>query len=492
MINLKGVPEFSKKMVMTYKNAITGDIITTLVSCFKDSQRSTIELSKNFKSDDILISALMIWTYVRENIKYKKDADGLQVIQLPGALIRRSHLGGDCKSQSLLISSLLYNLGADNVRLRFVSYRNNKIPTHVYTVFDYKGKTIPVDSVIKKFNYELPFTYKTDEKMNVYALSGIEGRNREQILQNHLNKAERGSFCHYLIFKALQREKGIPGIPKTLTDTEFSYYQKKLKTHIDFHIRTGKKDLCYQLKVNELNDLMNGKIVDSIGGIGKGGKGKKKLGKIFKGVKKIGLAPSRKAFSILVDINAFGLAGRFKLADKGKIKRFWESFGGDYNKLKAHIDSGAKKRAILAKHKFGNISGLGTGEDADPSKAAKLIAAALPILSVAIKLLSGMKKSPKLDKDGAPVIGKDGKPELTTGSGLADTILNATGDGSLIQKGLDLAKEIVNVDENKGEVSTKPEVEIDDKEKTGFKISTPIIIGGAGLLALLLLNKSKK
>lgn len=474
--NLRGVPVYNNNLVVTHRNAITGDIIKTLLDCFKIAADQTREFSENFRGANHFKSAFNIWQFVRDHITYKKDSDGVQVVQSPGALLSR--LNGDCKSQSLLISAVLFNLGAENVRLRFVSYKGNKIPTHVYTVFDYEGKTVPVDSVIKKFNFELPYKYKIDKKvMNVYSLSGIEGTRREQMLKNALLKSKRGTLCHNLLYKELRKERNQPQAPIVLTTAQYDYYKKRLEAHLNWHTKNNKTGLCYQLINDEYNRLLNNNIVDGIGSIGK-----LSLKKVFKGVKKVGLAPSRNAFLLLVKENVFALAGRLSFADPSKRAKFWESFGGNVNKLNTAISQGKKKRAILGKKQFGKISGIG-----ETSTVATALAAAAPILAVVAKLLSGMKTAPKLDENGNPILDKNGNPETTTGSGLLDLVKNVAGS-DLIKQGLQTAAEIVNVNEDKGTVETKPGVEIEDKER-GFKLTTPLLIGGAGLLALLLLRK---
>jgi hypothetical protein len=196
------------------------------------------------------------------------------------------------------------------------------------------------------------------------------------------------------------------------------------------------------------------------------------------------LVGPRNAFLLLVKNNVFGLAGRLTFADSKKRAQFWESFGGNNNKLNTAISQGKGKRAILSNKEFGRINGIGV-EPATTTAAA--IVAAAPILAVVAKLLGNMKTAPKLNADGSPVLDKNGNPVTTTGSGLIDLIKNVSGS-EVLQTGLKAASEIVNVDEDKGIVETKSDVEIQDKDK-GFKISTPILIGGAGLLALLLLRK---
>jgi hypothetical protein len=477
--NLKGVPPYNNSLIVTRKNAITGDIIKTLLDCFNEAIEQTKEFAENFRGANHYKSAFNIWSFIRSNIMYVKDGDGYQVVQSPGALLNR--LKGDCKSQSLLISAILYNLGAENVRLRFVSYQNNKIPTHVYTVFTYEGKTVPVDSVIKKFNFELPYKYKIDKTMNVYSLSGIDGTQREQMLKNAFEKTKKGGLCHNLIYKELRKERNIPQTTIVLTSDQYTFYKKRLEAHLNYHKKNNKYGLCYNLISTEYNALLNNNILDGIGSIGK-----LSLRKLARGAKKVSLAPARNAFLLLVKTNVFGLAGRLTFADAKKRAKFWESFGGNNNKLNTAISQGKTKRAILSNKEFGKISGIGV-EPTTSATVIAAIAAAAPILAVVGKLLGNMKTAPKLDANGNAVLDKNGNPQTTTGSGFLDIIKNVAGS-DLLKNGLQTAAEIVNVNDQTGVVETQPGVEIDDKDK-GFKISTPILIGGAGLLALLLLRK---
>jgi len=317
--------------------------------------------------------------------------------------------------------------------------------------------------------------------MNVYSLSGIDGTRREQMLKNAFEKTQRGTLCHNLIYKELRKERQQPQLTTVLTTDQYNAYKKRLEGHLNFHTKNNKLGLCYNLISAEYNALLNNNIMDGIGSIGK-----LSLKKIFRGVKKVSLAPSRNAFLLLVKENVFGLAGRLSFADQSKKNKFWESFGGNPNKLNTAVSQGKKKRAILGNKSFGKISGIGV-EPVSTTTVAAAIAAAAPILAVVAKLLSGMKKAPKLDENGAPVLDKNGIPELTSGSGFLD-VVNKIAGSDIIKTGLQTAADIVNINDENGTVETKPGVEIEDKDK-GFKLSTPILIGGAGLIALLLLRK---
>jgi hypothetical protein len=324
----------------------------------------------------------------------------------------------------------------------------------------------------------LPYKFKIDKKMNVYSLSGVYGTVQQKKLLKALYQTKRGTLCHNLIYKALQRERNIEPMPLVLTTDQYSYYKKRLEAHLNYHTKNNKLGLCYQLINKEYNDLLNNNIMDGIGSIGK-----LNLRKVGQGAKKVALAPARNAFLLLVKENVLGLAGRMALANKDKLVKFWEKLGGNANKLNTAVGQGKKKRAILGNKKFGKISGIGV----EPTSLTTVLGAAAPIIAAIGKLLGGMKEAPKLDANGDPILDKNGNPELTTGSGFFDTIKDVVGSKTL-QEGVKTANELFDIDEKKGTIDTKPGVEVDDKEK-GFKISTPLLIGGAGLLAILLLRK---
>ena len=202
------LPPYKKKLVLSYPNAITGDIIDTLNNCFPQAKKDVLLFAEQFRATNDYETAFNVWKFVRENIKYKRDPDGIQVIQHPPALIRRglkTNGGGDCKSMSLCISSILSALNVKNVQLRYVSFKPDFVPTHVYTIFEYNNRIVPVDSVLTKFDYEKPFTYKKDYKMNVYQLSGVSDAKYLMTLQRNLNAQKDGSFCKFLFRLLVQK-----------------------------------------------------------------------------------------------------------------------------------------------------------------------------------------------------------------------------------------------------------------------------------------------
>jgi len=248
------LPPYKKKFILSYENAITGDIIDTLNKCFPSAKKDVLLFAENFRSNNIYDSAFNVWKFVRENVHYKRDPDGIQVIQHPPALIRRGLMdngGGDCKSMSLTISSILSSLGAKNVKLRYVSFKPDLVPTHVYTIFEYHNRMVPVDSVLNKFDYEKPYTYKIDYPMNVYQLSGISDDKYLIRLQRNLNAQKDGSFCKFLIMKEIRKVKGINDPYINLNPIQYKNYETKLINHIAEHESKKMFGLCYDLKKQE-------------------------------------------------------------------------------------------------------------------------------------------------------------------------------------------------------------------------------------------------
>jgi len=201
-----------------------------------------------------------------------------------------------------------------------------------------------------------------------------------------------------------------------------------------------------------------------------GRKRKKDKDKPGKG-KKIFLAPVRGAFLSLVALNVRGLASKLAQSiQKGsdKTKAFWNKLGGDFNKLQASVNKGAKKKAL-----FGKGKGL-KGPDAieyyegigavDWAAIGGFIATAAPALIAVSKLF----KSQQIPEGEGDVLTDNEKDNTTpldadgTGFEVADS---ETGSGSKEAPGF----------------------------TTGFKPS-PLMIGaiGIGALGLIYLLTRKK
>lgn len=495
------LPAFKNERKLIYKNGFTDNIITGLNNSFLQASKDVCKFAENFRGANTLESAFNLWDYIRKNVKYQRDPDGLQIIKMPGALIRNGNtLGGDCKSMSLCISSALNCLGAKNVRLRYVSFLADKIPTHVYTVFDYNGKTIPVDSVIEKFNYEKPYTFKIDYPMNLYRLSGVYDK---KTLLKSLQLQQRNSLCNFLIRKKLSVIDGNT-TPIRITEDQKNKYKNYLINHIAWHKKNNKFGLCYDLKIDELNDLNNNDLkiaIYNIAYLGAAEIGKKPKGlfkklsdaakKVARAGKKVSLAAPRNSFLLMVKLNVENIARRLKALPEDKLAKIWESLGGKYSNLKKEIEKGSQKKKIGDVDDFPTLGDANTIEG-DPATAS-IVASAAAVLCAFLPLLGKSKtaKKPKTNPDGSPFLDDKGQPvyedEPTDNKGFFDKLKDKL--PGFIEKFKE-TKEILDFNED-GTTSLKKDVEITDK-RTGFNIDPKILlIGGAGLAAILLISRKK-
>jgi hypothetical protein len=95
-----------------------------------------------------------IWNYVKEKIRYQNDERGKEQLRTPQRTI--ADKTGDCDDMSILISSMLINLGCSH-ELYVTAYKQKDQWQHIYPVaYDRNGKRYVIDCVpeIPYFNYE--------------------------------------------------------------------------------------------------------------------------------------------------------------------------------------------------------------------------------------------------------------------------------------------------------------------------------------------------
>ena len=110
--------------------------------------------------------------YVRDLVTYKQDGFSEQKIQLPARLLKDTKQG-DCKSFSLAVLAIITAMGYKG-GFRYVSYKPNKIPTHVYNfVFDNSGKKFTFDACVDSLKESPRYTYIKDMEVTYLAGSPI-------------------------------------------------------------------------------------------------------------------------------------------------------------------------------------------------------------------------------------------------------------------------------------------------------------------------------
>lgn len=162
---------YNGKTTIAKNNAKTKDIIEALcavVPIAVDQCKGQVEQVIN-KTGNPLIDAESCCRYIRSNVKYEADGFSEQNIQLPGRMFSGTKKA-DCKSFSLAFVGMMGAMGYD-CGFRFASYRENKIPTHVYNFVICNGKKYTFDACIENLKESPRYTYIKD--MKVQYLSGL-------------------------------------------------------------------------------------------------------------------------------------------------------------------------------------------------------------------------------------------------------------------------------------------------------------------------------
>lgn len=490
---LAALPAPDLRNTVTHESGYNPDIISVVNSQFSKAVSQCENV--HFSGKDATTKARAIFNFLRNRVKYKKDPEGAQFIQLPARLLHATR-EGDCKSLALSAAAFMYCNGLKNVRLRYASYKaNDRTPSHVYAVAsDERGNDILVDAVLPRFNYQVPYQFKTDYPMKISVLSGVVAplaqqertlktvkrkpspANRLQILERLKNKVRPGGLLFTVISNRLADLKQTPAnvnysreqierykrmlvrrLPNVATRPALRW---ALQNEIDAISTNRFKGVIYTAKSSQqLAGLEEeiGKL--SLKKIRKGLK-KIKLRDITRGVKTVALVAPRKAFLALVTLNVRGLAKRMSLLNDAELKKLWvQRFGGKLSIIKSAISKGKKKRPLLgASKKVRAIKGIGFVVDesvgvvetaaaaaatggGNPVNVGAIIAAAAPILVAVISLLK-KKGIPEDTITAAASAAQDLLPENQSfPEAEAPEQENRPGLASWIKKATDIARE---------------------------------------------------
>jgi hypothetical protein len=167
-----------------HKDGDTQDIINTVLYADKRPEhlKDTQELAKSLRQGSDLQTAYNIWFWVKKNIKYILDPLGEQYIKAPNKTLSDGF--GDCKSRTLLITSLLANNGIKG-KYRFAGYRMGNPVSHVYAVALIDGKEVILDPDMNSFNQQKKYSIKIDYNMSSIAyVAGLEDNEHREGMLN--------------------------------------------------------------------------------------------------------------------------------------------------------------------------------------------------------------------------------------------------------------------------------------------------------------------
>lgn len=379
-------PDYMRQVIKV--DGINSDIVSTLNKSFNRARQETKDFLVTGSPEQ---KAEKIYNYIKNNVQYKKDAPGTQIIQFPSRMILGTK-AGDCKSMALAAAGMMAANGFNNVKLRYTSYDSkDSTPTHVYTVGNMGGKEFIIDAVYNKFNKELPYKSKKDYPMHISVLSGppmktlnvvsksfrskknpvIKINNETNNLKRLLSKVKPGGVFFNVISNKLGRDSGKVSFIR--------YDQNQLNNYKNLLIKISRVqeptlNNLVNAEIKLINDrAFTGNIVNQRSGniaglsqeIGKIsfkklGRGLKKLGSdikkglkkinpklLLKGLKAVGLVVPRKAFLALLALNVRGLATRMSKVSQDKLRKIWvDRLGGQMSVLNNAISKGKKKKAI--------------------------------------------------------------------------------------------------------------------------------------------------
>ena len=410
-----------RKTVLEYAHS---PVVTRLVAKLKRESQTDEQFFKK------------LFSFACRNVEYKRDEPGHEKVTTPERLLRDGV--GDCKKFTTLIGAALVNAGYKPI-LKIVSY-NNQTWAHIYIIVPVKGerKYIVLDPV-NKCQYDKEVNHKKSwihnlngENMELSLLGKLDkgGSTRQKTLFNNLrNNPKFIRMCanQYKSFQRLKDAGGLKNIAITSVAGDLLNQMSEISGESPSELMgeyselmggedysnsllglSGAEEYQFQSLLGYAPDslaaeeLLFGAYGDDDLGRAKKGKKKKRKGKIWGFLKKVGLAPSRIAFLGMVRINLFGLAKKLYLSiqkDQGaKLKKLWKKLGGNYKKLLKAVTGGVKRLKRKGKLKGLNefesnlqgISGLGA------APLAAIAAIAVPIIVAAMSLF---KKQGVVDKN---------------------------------------------------------------------------------------------
>jgi len=155
------------------KNANVSHTVAFIPKVVNETLDHTKQIAERLKGDSVYDTCSNIWHFVYQHIRYRKDQEGYEQIRSPARAWHDRFNGVDCDCYTVFISSILTNLGIPHI-LRITKYHRDYFQ-HIYPVVPDGSKTITIDCVTDKFDYEVPYSEKKDYPMDLQYLNGFDG-----------------------------------------------------------------------------------------------------------------------------------------------------------------------------------------------------------------------------------------------------------------------------------------------------------------------------
>ncbi len=161
------------------RNANVHHTVSFIPKVVQETLDQTKGIAGRLKLSSIYNTCKNIWHFVYQHINYKKDEEGYEQIRSPARAWHDRQQGVDCDCYSVFISSILTNLGIPHT-FRITKYHRDYFQ-HIYPVVPNGNKTITIDCVTDKFDYEVPYSEKKDYPMDLQYLNGFDGDGMEEL-----------------------------------------------------------------------------------------------------------------------------------------------------------------------------------------------------------------------------------------------------------------------------------------------------------------------
>lgn len=438
-LGLEGIANLADSAKMETKVLGAGGLNLTLLNIrkiVKENSKQVTELADQLKGGSVEETARNIWTWIKTNTTYTKDKIGVEELRTPARLAADKK--GDCDDYSIFSAAVLKELGYNPV-FYIAAFHGRKNYGHIYVGIE----NIVIDGVMNEFNrhpdgitkfmilklngdrriyHRNPQTIK-NTNMLIQQLSGMPDQDYTDFVNSEyerllglegLSPEEEDSFNRVKILKLLEgsgHEEILKGIIPLATEVDrgmnIYFDDPELQEQADQFIQEyeslqglgdieGLNGLFDRVKkwgkkvINKAKAAHKKRVTKTKAALKKV---RQKAKKVTAFVKKVGLAPARGAFLLLLKLNFLKMAEKLYIsylpestvkqygvnsADfkklvgfRQKFERFWTKSGGKASAIKKAVSGRGKKKA---KERYG-IGALGSA-----SATAAAAASASPII----------------------------------------------------------------------------------------------------------------
>lgn len=158
--------------VIVKKVAHLDDTIILMKEVVSTTLEDTFAIAQMLQASTEYETCQNIWNFCFTHLQYTKDEMGKEQVRRPSRTWKDRTAGIDCDCMSVFIGSILTNLKIP-FSFRLTKYKSHDYE-HVYPIAHTNNRVIILDTVIHKFNREVPYSSKKDINMELQYLNGFE------------------------------------------------------------------------------------------------------------------------------------------------------------------------------------------------------------------------------------------------------------------------------------------------------------------------------